>query len=111
MEQPPGGGAVNITYSNQVTISLSEQQGHLLMINPYRSNQSLSLELMSGEMMILQSGAILPGYQVESLPLLEGVDLSPGNYTGKFKIRFYDTQTGKQALLNTDIPVSITVTS
>ena len=110
MDQPPGGGAVNITYSDQVTISLSQNQGELWMLNPSRSNQSLSLELVIGDQAVFRSGSILPGYQVKYLPLLEGIKLSPGKYSGQFNLTFYDAGTGKQALLNTTIPASVLVT-
>lgn len=109
MDQPEGGGAVNITYSNQVAISLSEGTAQLSFANPSRSNQSMVLGIVIQGTTVVQSGALIPGTQVETLPLLDAAKLSPGRYEGKFQVTFYD-ENGAQALLNTEIPISITVT-
>ncbi|MDO4516635.1 MAG: hypothetical protein Q4C76_05835 [Bacillota bacterium] len=109
MDQPEGGGAVNLTYSDQVTISLSEGTAQLSFSNPSRSNQSMVLEIVIQGTTVVQSGALVPGTQVETLPLLDTAKLSPGGYEGKFQVTFYD-ENGAQALLNTEIPISITVT-
>lgn len=109
LEQPTGGGAVNITYSNEVTISLSEGSASLLFSNPSRSNQSMVLDLVVQDTTVLRSGALFPGNQLETLPLLDTARLSPGRYDGKFQVYFYDLDTKDKALLNTEIPVSITV--
>lgn len=109
LPQPTGGGAVNITYSNEVTISLAEDSASLLFANPSRSNQSMVLDLIVQDTTILRSGALSPGNQLKTLPLLDTAKLSPGRYNGKFQVRFYDPDTKEQALLNTEIPVSITV--
>ncbi len=109
MDQPEGGGAVNITYSNQVAISLSEGTAQLSFANPSRSNQSMVLEIVIQGTTVVQSGTLAPGNQVETLPLLDAAKLSPGGYKGKFHVVFYN-EDGRQAMLNTEIPVSITVT-
>lgn len=109
MDQPEGGGAVNITYSNQVSISLSEGTAQLFFSNPSRSNQSMVLEIVIQGTTVVQSGTLAPGNQVETLPLLDAAKLSPGGYEGKFHVVFYD-EDGRQAMLNTEIPISITVT-
>ena len=41
MPQAEGGGAVNITYSNEVTISLADAAATVQITNPTRSNQSM----------------------------------------------------------------------
>lgn len=109
MDQPEGGGAVNITYSNQVAISLSEGTARLFFSNPSRSNQSMVLEIVIQGTTVVQSGTLAPGNQVETLPLLDTAKLSPGKYEGKFHVVFYN-EDGKQAMLNTEIPISIAVT-
>lgn len=109
MDQPKGGGAVNITYSDQVTISLSDGTAHLFFSNPSRSNQSMVVEIIIQGTTIVQSGALAPGNKVEILPLLDAAKLSPGGYEGIFHVLFYN-EDSTQALLNTEIPISITVT-
>lgn len=109
MDQPEGGGAVNITYSDHVTISLADQAVFLHFANPSRSNQSMVLEVIIQDITVAQSGALPPGYLVETLPLLDTAKLSAGTYEGKFHVLFYDS-TGGKAILDTEIPVTITVT-
>ena len=109
MDQPEGGGSVNITYSDQVSISLASQEVGLYFSNPARSNQSMVLEIIIQGVTVAQSGALPPGYLVETLPLLGTAKLSAGTYEGKFHVLFYDS-TGGKAILDTDIPVTITVT-
>lgn len=109
MDQPKGGGAVNITYSDQVTISLSDRTAHLFFSNPSRSNQGMVVEIIIQGTTVVQSGSLAPGNKVETLPLLDTAKLSPGKYEGKFHVLFYN-EDGTQALLNTEIPISITVT-
>lgn len=109
MDQPEGGGAVNLTYSDQVAISLSEGRAELFFSNPSRSNQSMVLEIVIQGTTVVRSGTLAPGNQVETLPLLDAAQLSPGGYEGKFHVMFYG-EDGRQAILNTEIPISITVT-
>ena len=109
MDQPEGGGSVNITYSDQVSISLDSQEAGLYFSNPARSNQSMVLEIIIQGVTVAQSGALPPGYLVETLPLLGTAKLSAGTYEGKFHVLFYDS-TGGKAILDTEIPVAITVT-
>ena len=46
MPQAQGGGAVNLTYSDQVTLSLGEGTLSLQVTNPARSNQSMLLQVV-----------------------------------------------------------------
>ncbi len=110
MDAPDGGGAVNITYSDQVSIALSEGVAQLFFSNPARSNQSLVLEVVIQGTTVVQSGALAPGNQVETLPLLDTAKLAPGRYDGMFHVVFYH-EDGRQAMLDTEIPISIAVTA
>ena len=100
MPQAEGGGAVNITYSNEVTISLADATAAVQITNPTRSNQSMLIQLM-----------IQPGNQLTVIPLDENITLEPGTYDGMFHLLFFDTETNEQANLNTNIPVHIVVQS
>ena len=103
MPQAEGGGAVNITYSNQVTISLANATAAVQITNPTRSNQSMLIQLMIQDVKVGQSGTIIP--------LDENITLEPGTYEGMFHLLFFDTETNEQANLNTNIPVHIVVQS
>lgn len=111
MPQAEGGGAVNITYSNQVTISLADAVANVQITNPTRSNQSMLIQLVIQDVTVGQSGTIPPGNQLTVIPLNETVKLEPGNYDGMFHLLFFDTETNQQASLETNIPVKITATT
>lgn len=107
----PGSGRVSLTYSNQVNIHLNTQTARLLFANPGRSNQDMVLQLVIQDRVILQSGKITPGNQVERLDVTPEVAamLVPGGYEGVFLIHFYDLVSGEKAIVTTEIPVSVTV--
>lgn len=56
MPQAQGGGAVNLTYSDQVTLSLGEGTLSLQVTNPARSNQSMLLQVVVQDVVVAQSG-------------------------------------------------------
>ena len=111
MDTPEGGGSVSLTYSNKVTIDLSDKMAALYFANPGKSNQDMVIQIAIQDTVILQSGTLVPGQQVKLLDLLEGAEeqLSPGGYEGKFIVLYYDQTTGEKAMVNTEIPITITV--
>lgn len=112
LKQPKKGGAVSLTYSNKVLVDLNSKTSSLLFANPGKSNQDMVLQIVIRDTVIVQSGLLKPGYQVSTLDLLKGIDknLEPGVYNGKFNVLFYSPDTGKKAVVNTEIPISVTVT-
>ena len=111
MEKPEGGGSVSLTYSNEVTIDLSDKAAGLYFANPGKSNQDMVLQIVIQDTVILQSGTLSPGHQVKLLNLLEGADdmLQPGGYEGKFIVLYYDPISGEKSMVNTEIPITINV--
>ena len=116
MEVSEGGGAVSMTYQKTVEISLEDQQAKLLFQNPSRSVNDIVLQIIivgedGTETVIAQSGTLEPGYKVEKLDLIQdAAKLSQGTYTGKFKVMYYDPDTGERAVLTSSIEdVEITV--
>ena len=107
--QAEGGGAVNITYSNEVTISLADATAAVQITNPTRSNQSMLIQLMIQDVKVGQSGTIPPGNQLAVIPLNENITIEPGSYYGKFQLLFFDVKTNQQANLTTSIPVTIRI--
>lgn len=105
------GGSVSISYSTDVTIDLSEKTAGLYFANPGKSNQDMVVQVIIQDTILVQSGTLKAGNQVTKLDLLEGVEkqLSPGGYDGKLVIFFYDETTGEKAVINTEIPITITV--
>lgn len=111
MEKPEGGGSVSLTYSNKVTVDLSDKMASVYFANPGKSNQDMVIQISIQDTVILQSGTLKPGQQVKLLDLLEGSEklLQPGGYTGKFIVLYYDQDSGEKAMVNTEIPVTINV--
>lgn len=110
MEQQEGGGAVNLTYSKEVSVDLSDGSVNLMFANPKRSNQSILLQVVVHDTVIVQSGLLEPGYQLTKLALWDNAKLSAGDYDGKLVILFYQPDSGEKAMINTEIPVIIKVT-
>lgn len=111
MENPEGGGSVSLTYSREVSIDLSDETATLLFANPGKSNQDMVLQIVIQDTVIVQSGTLKPGNQVTALELLDGAakKLSAGTYEGNFNVLYYNPETGEKAIVNTEIPITITV--
>ena len=111
MEQPQGGGSVSLTYAREVTIDLAGETASLYFANPGRSNQDIVLQIVIQDTVVVQSGTLKPGNQISSLSLLSGAknQLAAGVYNGKFIVLYYDPVSGEKAIVNTEIPITITV--
>ena len=111
LSQPEGGGAVSLTYAREVGISLAKKRATLMFANPTKSNQDIVLQIVIQDVVVAQSGTISPGKQVSRLRLLDGAAarLAPGGYDGMFKVLYYQPDTHEKTIVNTEIPVNITV--
>lgn len=109
MDQPEGGGAVNITYSNKVAIDLSDKSATLMFENPGRSNQAMSVQVIIKDNVVVESGVLKPGNKVSKLDMKDDMKLSEGKHEGKFNVLFYNSETGDQEIVNTTIPVEVSV--
>ena len=111
LDNPEGGGSVSLTYSREVSIDLSDEIATLLFANPGKSNQDMVLQIVIQDTVIVQSGTLKPGNQVTTLDLLDGAakKLSAGTYEGNFNVLYYNPETGEKAIVNTEIPITITV--
>lgn len=111
MESEEGGGSVSLDYYDQVIVDLSDESALLRFANPGRSNQNMVLQILVKDEVIVKSGLIEPGHQVTTLDLADGAapKLSAGEYEGKFGILYYQPESGEKAIVDTEIPVYITV--
>lgn len=82
-----------------------------MFVNPGKSNQDMVIQIVIQDTVVVQSGTLEAGNQVKTLDLLEGMEkkLAPGGYEGKFVVFYYSQENGEKAIVNTDIPVEITV--
>lgn len=114
-EVSSGGGSVTISFMDNVQYSLSTGNLSLYYQNPNASTHNVVVQviLTSGEdeYLLAQSGILKPGHQVTTLTAdKDAPQLSPGGYNGKLTLLFYDPETGERAIVDTDIPCTITVT-
>jgi hypothetical protein len=111
IETPEGGGAVNITYAENVTVDLSDKKASLYYANPSRSNQNVAVAIVIGEDVIIKSELITPGNMVTSLPLVDGAEkkLAVGGYNAEIIIYCYHPETGEKAMVDTKGSVIVTV--
>ena len=111
LDNPEGGGSVSLTYSREVSINLNDETATLLFANPGKSNQDMVLQIVVQDTVIVQSGTLKPGNQVTTLELIDGIaaKLPAGTYEGDFVVLYYHPETGEKAIVNTEIPIMITV--
>lgn len=109
LEQQEGGGAVSLMYSTEVFISKSGKNVSLLFGNPSKSNQDMVVQIVVQDTILVQSGLLKPGSQVTSLDIADTSMLQPGIYEGTFKVLYYQPDSGEKAIVNTEIPIEITV--
>ena len=111
LDQAEGGGAVSLTYSTDVDISLDKKLATLFFANPSKSNQDMVLQIVVHDVVVAQSGTISPGKQIGKMDLLStgARKQQAGGYDGKFVVLYYQPDTHEKTIVNTDIPVKITV--
>lgn len=111
IQAPAGGGAVNITYAENVTVDLSDKKASLYYANPSKSNQNVAVSIVIGEDVIIKSELITAGNMVTSLPLVEGAaeKLAVGGYNAEIIIYCYHPETGEKAMIETKGAVVVTV--
>jgi len=109
LSQAEGGGAVSLTYMKDVTLNLGTKEASILFQNPFKSNQDMALQLVIDNKIIAGSDKLPPGYKLSVMTNVDVDKLSAGTYEGKFVVLYYNAGTGEKAIVNTEIPVTITV--
>ena len=109
LETSQGGGAVSLSYNSKVEINLNDKKVTLKFKNPYKSTQNMKLQVIIEDNTIAESELIPPGYSIYNLDLKDNIILKKGNYEGKFKIQYYSEENQENAIIDTDIPVEISV--
>lgn len=115
MDAPEGGGAVSLTYSTAVTISMKDRTAQILFENPSKSTKDTALQLTvkgqkeGQESVIAESELIPAGYKLSQMKLNDDVELETGKYEGNLNVLYYDSETGEKEVVDTKIPVTLTV--
>lgn len=111
MESPEGGGAINVTYGTDVTVSLSEEKLSLYYANPGSSNQNVAILIMIDDLVVAKSELINPGNEINELPLESDAKslLQVGSYNAELVVRAYDPESGEKAMVDTNGEILLTV--
>lgn len=116
LEAAENGGAVAMIYSDQVGYDMASDTLSLSFTNPSSSTAAVILQVIitdgnGNEYLLAESGALKPGYSVDTLDSdkSEDVGLAQGVYKGLLRVLFYNADTGERAIVNSDIVVEITV--
>ena len=112
-DPPQGGGSMNLVYSDQVLVSLESEKVSLYYQNPSSSSHSIVVQIIitrgDDQYLVAESGGINPGYMLTEMSLDDNIKLTSGVYKGIMKLWFFDPNTGERAVVDTNIPVTITV--
>ncbi len=112
-DAPQGGGSMSLVYSDQVIVYLDSGKVGLHYQNPSSSSHSIVVQIIiprgDEQYLVAESGGINPGYMLTEMTLNENIQLSEGVYKGIMKLWFFDPETGDRAVVDTNIPVEITV--
>jgi hypothetical protein len=106
--------SLNFTLNETVYVYTSTRDCILNFVNPSGNTNNLVLELSiedadGNRTVIAKSGAILPGYRLQSMTLNEDVQLDAGSYSGYITLCPYDTSTNNKSMVETELPVSLVV--
>lgn len=116
VQNADSGAFISMSYKLRAKLSLSTGKIEIFFQNPKKSNQNavLSLYVVSdeSETLIAKSGTILSGYELNELQFMsDKVQIAEGRYNGKFKLSYYDPETGIPSFVQPEIvDVIITVT-
>ena len=111
LESPTGGGAVNVTYSQTVTVTRSDRKATLYYANPSRSNQNVAIAIVIGDVVVVRSALITPGNMITELTLEDNVanTLSVGGYDAELIVYCYHPETGEKAMVDTKAMITVQV--
>lgn len=111
MDSPEGGGAINVTYSMNATVDLSENMVTMYYANPNASNQNVAIMIMIDDLVVAKTDLITPGNQVTELPLNSYAKdrLMVGGYDAELVVRAYNPEDGEKAMIDTKGEITLTV--
>lgn len=112
MDVSEGGGAVSLSYSNQVMIDKNNKDINIYLKNPNKSRESIKIELYikdsNKDILIGESGLIPPGNSLKLIKLINE-EVNKSEYDGYMKIKFYNEKNLKEEIVDSKINVEIEV--
>ncbi len=111
IDSPEGGGAINVTFGTNATVSLSKKTVSLYYANPKASNQNVAILIMIDDVVVAKSDLIVPGNEVTELVLEDYAAkmLQEGGYDAELVVRAYDPESGEKAMVDTKGEMTLTV--
>lgn len=101
---------VSINFVKTITIDSSTGKAELLFALPDSKDLDSVISIMINSETIIRSGRIKSGYQVNELNLLyPNKSIKKGSYDGTLMISFYAKDSNTEALVGTEIPVTVIV--
>lgn len=116
LSSPEGGGSVSLSYADKINVNLTTGKIQMYFENPAQSNQDLIVQAIitqeNNQYLVAQSNTISAGYLLQEMTLDNETKsmLQQGTYKGLFNVLYYNPSTGVKAVVNTNIPITITVT-
>lgn len=116
VQSGPDDVIMSMQWRKRATLSLSTGNIEIFFQNPNKSTQNAVLSLYvvhdDTETLIAESGMIIPGYELRDLKFMsDRVQIEEGKYKGKYKLTYYDPETGEKSFVQPEIvDVIITVT-
>jgi len=110
-----GGGSVSLSYSDKINVNLSRGSATIYFQNPAQSNQDMVIQVIitdgDDKYLVAQSDKLTAGYLLQHISLTDDIKsmLQTGTYKGIFNILYYNPNNGEKAIVNTNIPVDISV--
>jgi len=107
-----GSNFVSVQLNQIVNVSLTTGECQLNFRNPGQSNHSVVVQLHLDDTIIAESGAVPPGYILDSLRLTtmpDSATLLPGEFGATAFLVFYDINTHNRAMVESQFPVVLVV--
>ena len=113
MDKKEGGGAVSLSYSDNITIDINKKIVGLYFKNPSKSRENIMLQLIlnknNKEILLAQSDLLPAGYVIRKMDLKDNAILQAGKYKGILRVTYYNEETSVKQIVNTEIKVNIEV--
>lgn len=112
-EKDDDGGGIDLSYREKVNISIQNKTVDLYFGTGIESSADIILQVVVGDQVLAQSGKLIPGNEIKTLTLLEGVEtsLNEGSYEGKMMLYCYSLDTGEKLPIVSVLPVTVIVQS
>jgi hypothetical protein len=110
--EPREGNHMSFQFQKDISASLSTGNATLNFKNPGYANHDVVVQLILEDVVIAESGAVSPGFQLEHLRLdfPSGAVVPTGVYDATIAMVYYEIGTHNRSMFESNFPVVLTVT-